>query len=318
MSVPLRVIRLTTLDPRPPAPASDATLRRRHRQRQEEVVVAGDEPRRALAAEGREPRRQVADQQVAGGLASHVQFVSHLEALRGQREHVNRALAGEQLGHQRPELVAEEPQPLDRFLVANAEPQRPTRSLVERRVRTRSRSLVEHDPNRHRRRAHAGHRPDVPVLVAGRKRDVARVEQRPRLLNRRRPTLENAGGRERPALRVADPLHSIGVPEWSRTRSEARIGSISRAGATVTARGCAASIRRTTSSLALATTDPCTPHRRSKARTVALSPRAGGRHSTSITGAPWDAIASANVGSPTFTAAKRASTSRCTPPSDPR
>ena len=32
-------------------------------------------------------------------------------------------------------------------------------------------------------------------------------------------------------------LHSIVVPEWSRTRAEERIGSISRAGATVTARG---------------------------------------------------------------------------------
>ena len=38
----------------------------------------------------------------------------------------------------RPEFVAEEPQPLDRLVVADAEPQRPARSLVERGERARS------------------------------------------------------------------------------------------------------------------------------------------------------------------------------------
>ena len=53
-------------------------------------------------------------------------------------EHVDRAAVLEQAREPRAELVAEEAQPLDRLVVADPEPQRPPRALVERRVRAPS------------------------------------------------------------------------------------------------------------------------------------------------------------------------------------
>ena len=109
----------------------------------------------------------------------------------------------------RPELVAEEPQPLDRLVVADAEPQRAARALVERRVRARAAALVGDHPDRHRRRADAGHRADMVVLVAGLDRDLAALEQPLGLGAVARPALEDRG-RQRAAAagRTRGPTRS--------------------------------------------------------------------------------------------------------------
>ena len=116
------------------------------------------------------------------------------------------AFASEELGHQRTKLVTEEAKAFDRLLVADAEPQRPAGALVERRVGTGARGLVEHDPYRHRRRADPGHRAHVTVLVARGEGNVSPGQHRPRLINRPRPPLEHARRDQRPPLRVTDPL----------------------------------------------------------------------------------------------------------------
>jgi hypothetical protein len=72
MSVPLRAIRQTRLEPATPPAAIDAALGGRHREVQEEVVVAGDEPRGLLTTDVRERREQRAHEEVARGLAAHV------------------------------------------------------------------------------------------------------------------------------------------------------------------------------------------------------------------------------------------------------
>ena len=71
----------------------------------------------------------------------------------------------------------------------------------------RAATLVLDDPDRHRRRADAGHRADVVVLVAGLERDLAALEQpRGRLARSGAQPSNTHGGEQRPPLRVADPL----------------------------------------------------------------------------------------------------------------
>ena len=139
-----------------------------------------------------------------GGLAAQVQLVAHVQALGGEPEDVDRPALLEHARQARAEVVAEEAQPLDRLVVADAEPQRPPGTLVERRERAPPDVL--HDPDRHRRRADARHRPDVAVLVARRERDLAARQQGLRLRSRVRPALEQHRGHERAPLRVAHAL----------------------------------------------------------------------------------------------------------------
>ena len=187
-------------------------LRGGHREAEEEVPVRRQEARGLLAAERREAGQQVADEQVAGRLAAHVQLVALVQALRRELEDLDRALAVDQPAHERAEVVAEEAQALDRLVGVGAEPQRLAGALVERREGARARRLVLDDPHRHRRRADAGHRADVVVLVAGRQADLALLDHR-------------AG-----AVAVVAPSPRTGWPRRARGAGDRRAGAARSAG----------------------------------------------------------------------------------------
>ena len=112
----------------------------------------------------------------------------------------------EQRAPARAELVAEEAQPLDRLVVADAEPQRPARALVQGRVRRADAAVLD---------------APTPASTASRRRSSARrgrARCRARARSRRaassarglvairRPALEHRRGAQRPPLRVADAL----------------------------------------------------------------------------------------------------------------
>ena len=104
----------------------------------------------------------------------------------------------------RAEVVAEEAQPLDRLVVADAEPQRPAGTLVQRRERAPPRR-----PPRPRPASTASRRPSS--ARRGRARCPARARSRrapagPPPRTRARPALEQHRGHERAPLRVAHPL----------------------------------------------------------------------------------------------------------------
>ena len=309
MSVPLRVIRTTTLEPADARAASDAHFAAAIvRFRKKWWLPAMNRAARSPPSAAN-PAQQVAHQQVAGGLAAHVQLVAHLQALRGQREHVDRALALEQPGERRTELVAEEPQPLDRLVVADAEPQRPPGPLVQRRVRPRAGRLVA--------------RPPTPASTASRlrssarrgrarcrvKRDLPRRQQPRRLFPVARPALEQARGDHRPALGSQTRPNSIAVPECSSVRP-CSTASTSPAGATATAAG-------------LVALDPLDGLVVGRARRARRDGPTGARARARYPGrrrpagatpprparCPGTRSASANRSSPTLTAATRVSTS---------
>ena len=125
--MPLRVIRLTIVDPVDALGGARRALGGRHRERQEEVVVAGDEARHAFGAEGGEAPGQELDQQRPGRLRAHVQLVAHLEALGREAEDVDRPFGLEETRQRRTRLVAEEDEALHRLVVADAEPERVSR-----------------------------------------------------------------------------------------------------------------------------------------------------------------------------------------------
>ena len=176
------------------------------------MPVRRQEARGLLAAERREARQQVADQQVAGRLAAHVQLVALVQALRRELEDLDRADPVDEAAHERAEVVAEEAQALDRLVGVGAEPQRLAGALVERREGARAGALVLDDPHRHRRRADAGHRADVVVLVAGGEADDALLDHR-------------AG-----AVAVVAPSPRTGRPRRARGAAGRRAGAARSAG----------------------------------------------------------------------------------------
>ena len=200
----------------------------------------------------------------------------------------------EQPRQRRPEPVAEEAQPLDRLVVADAEPQRPARAPRSASSR-RARAAVLDDPHRHRRRADAGHRPDVAVVVARLQRDLAALAAAAR-------------PRRGPAPSPRTPRRRAAPGAAGRTRAPTRSAAPSAAAArrAARARPCPpappsppAALRprcaRRTPRWRPATRSPCAPHSRVSAARIAASPPAGGRQSTSTTGAPWSRSASAKV-----------------------
>ena len=224
---------------------------------------------------------QVAHQQVAGRLAAHVQLVAHVQPLGGEPEDVDRPAVVEQPRQRRPELVAEEAQPLDRLVVADAEPQRAARALVERRERAHVRRPRRPRPaSTASRRRSSGRRGRARCRARARSRRAASSARG--LVAVGRPALEHRRREQRAPLRVADAL-----PRRSAARSAAAARRAARArpspaGATVTARGARASMpldglarwRRRSRS-------PCAPHSRVSTRQRSASPPAGGRQSTS-------------------------------------
>ena len=266
-------------------------------------MVAGDErarrPRRPSAANA---GGEVADQQVAGRLAAHVQLVAHVAGpARRARSTSIGPVALEQRAPGRAErrrgrsAGARPPRRRRRRTTASA------RALV-RASRTRARPrLVLDDPHRHRRRADAGHRADVAVLVARaparsrppRAARAARVAvARPALEQARRGERAAAAGRTRRS-------HAIGGPECRSMPSREPGNDVARRRDRRRARGAAPSIARDAprvgrrDALAVAA-----PQRLERAHGVRVA--AGRRAPVDLddVGAPWSRSASANAGQP--------------------
>ena len=271
-------------------------------------MVAGDEARGCLAADRRERRRELADQQVARGLAAHVQLVAHVEALRrrARRRRPGRDARAGARAADPSSSRKKRSRSIDSSSPTPNQSVRPGPSFSVEYAR-RARRLVLHHPDGHRRRADAGHRADVVVLVAGLERDLAALEQPLGLARGRAPSPRTrAAATQRAALRVADlrPLdrrpgvqqHAVARARRRRRRPARRSA---RAGAARSIRSTAAALRRGDR----VAVPP--PQARQQRRRASASPPAGGRQSTSTTGAPWARSASANVDSPRLTAATR-------------
>ena len=138
----------------------------------------------------------------------------------------------------RPRAVAEEAQALDGLVVADAEPERPPRPLVERRERAHAARLVLDDPDRHRRRADAGHRARRGRARCRSRGASRRGEQRARRRRGRRPS-PRTGRPRRSARRCGSHTRSqaIGGPGVQRARRRRARRSRRPRGATVSARG---------------------------------------------------------------------------------
>ena len=224
---------------------------------------------------------QLADQQVAGRLAAHVQLVAHVQALRGQPEDVDRPAVLEHARQPRPEVVAEEAQPLDRLVVADPEPQRPARALVERRERARADVASSTTQTGIDGEQTPVIGPTWSCSLPGLERDLAAREQRRRLLARRPPSPRT---RPRRAARGAAGRRRAPTRSAARRAAACRRAARARprpAGATVTRPRRAPSIAATARALAAATAAPCRPHSRVSTSSVPASPPAGGRQSTS-------------------------------------
>ena len=263
--------------------------------------------RDVLAALGRERGGEVADQQVARGLAAHVQLVAHLEALRGEREHVDRARrARAARASTGPSVVAEEAQALDGLVVADAEPERPPGPLVERRERPHAVASSSTTQTAIDGEQTPVIGPDVAVLVAGSQRDLAGAPA-----GARRPSRSPAQPSNRHAASSARRCgsHTL-VPRDRRARSagarrRARPATTSPARRDGQRPRPDASMRSTASALAARRARRGGPTAPRASASVAASPPAGGRQSTSTTSAPWSRSASAKPSRPTFTAATR-------------
>ena len=141
---------------------------RRHREVQEEEVVAGEEageidPARVL--ERRQMGQQVTQQQVGAALQPDVHVVPHVQALRGDAHHVDRSVGSDGVVEERSGHGREEPQPVDCGGRVAAEPCGVARPLVHRRERTVTPGRVLDDPDRLRRPdgGDHGHAGVVPV-----------------------------------------------------------------------------------------------------------------------------------------------------------
>ena len=119
-----------------------------------------------------------------------------------------------------------------------------------------------------------------------------------RLLAIARPALEHHGREHRPPLRIAHPLPRDRRPRVQQHPVAAARASTAPAGATVTACGVHASIRRTASALAVRPPSRAAPTAASARRASPRRrpPAAASRPAT--TGAPWSRSASANWSRP--------------------
>ncbi len=197
--------------------------------------------------------------------------------------------------------------PLDRLVVADAEPQRVARPLVERRERARARRPRPRRPRpastASRRRSSA---PTWPCSLPLRSATSPAAEQRRGASAVRRPALEQARRDQRAPLRVADALpldRRPGVQQHAVREAVDHLAGRRDRDAPAAARPRSAR------------PPPRWPPRRARrggpraaraGRRSAASPPAGGRQSTSSASAPCSRSAAPNDVSPTLTAAVRA------------
>ena len=209
----------------------------------------------------------------------------------------------------RPEVVAEEAQPLDRLVVADAEPQRPARALVQRRERAHA------APSSTTQTGIDGEQtpvigPTWPCSLPGASVTSPRSQQRGRRLARGRPALEHDRRQQRPPLRVADA-----VPRDRRPRVQQHARRAAGHDRRPPARRSPPAARsprspRPRAALAAATAVAVPAPQRGSARSsIDASPPAGGRQSTCD---DRRALVAQRVGersSPRFTASTRVRTS---------
>ena len=214
-STPLREISDTTLEPGH-LHRERRALGRRHRQVQEEVVVAGHEARRLLAADdgeraarSRSSRFPVAWERMCSSSPMFRPCAASPNTSIGPRCLEHRARRGPRSSRKKRSRATDSSSPTPNHSV------RPRPRSGSRRAPS---PVLDH-PDGHRRRADAGHRTDVRVLVAGGQRDLAALEQRRGLLARRRPALEHAAASN--ARRCGSHTRSqvIGGPECSSVPS---------------------------------------------------------------------------------------------------
>ena len=253
MSVPLRDIRCTTDDPATPAAASDAHLAAAIVSVRKKWWLPGHEARDLLPAVRREPgaRASAAAGCRSPGCACAARRPSAAPARRAPSTSIgpSRSSSARAAGPRRRggsagrSTASSSPTPNQSVS--------PGPSLsVEKRARAAPGVLD--DPDRHRRRADAGHRPDVAVLVPARERDLAVAQQRARRRRGRRPTPRTgtppraraAAGRTRAPTRSAGP--SAAAPDRARPGEDvARAARPSRpAAGTPSIRSTAAAVGR--------------------------------------------------------------------------
>ena len=253
-----------------------------------------------LAAERRERRREVAEQQVARRLAAHVQLVAHVQALGGEVEHVDRALAGRGGAASRGPTGrrGRTPGARARRVAAPNQSVLPGPSFRVEKARDRSRPRPPRPASTASTRRSSARR---GVLVAGSQRDLA-ARDAPR----------------RAARSVAQPSNTPPPVSARRCGSQTRSHSIGgpECSSNLRASPGPPSPRARQSPPAAPSPRSPPPHARSRRRSHRRaapqsgsaaprsgSPPAGGRQSTSTTDAPCARSASANVESPTLTAA---------------
>ena len=188
-------------------------------------MVAGQEPRELQPPAGRAgpPAAGAGCAQQAGrALGAHVHVVAHLDALRGQREQVDRARTALRTSAQhRAGDVAQEPQPVDGGGRVPAEPGRLARPLVDGGERPGAPRSVVDRQHRRRRPIAVAIGTTVSCSVGRLQPHVAVAQQRGRPLGTScGPALGHRGGPHRAAQRVADL-----VPARSRDRSAAAVRS---------------------------------------------------------------------------------------------
>ena len=187
-SVPLRAIATTIVEPSMSARGVERQLAGGHREVEEEVVVAADEPQALRhvvggVAGGHHRRGQVAQQHQRAGAVAVVRLVAHLQHLGEDPGDVDRPGRPHRVAEQRAEDRRHPPQPVEHLGPVGAVPQHLAEPLVERAVRAPSRRRVLEHEHPHRRRHHAGHRADRAAVVARLEGDRPRP---PRTARRRR------------------------------------------------------------------------------------------------------------------------------------
>ena len=303
-SVPLRAIATTMREPGMSRAASAAALpagidRLRKKWSLPEMNANTSAARADRLGGLEQVRGDLAQQQRGRRTVAVVALVAHLQRLRDEHRHVDRAVPAQRPGQRGREHPLHPAQPVDDLGRVGAEAQHLAEPLVQRAVGAAAVHGVLEHRHRHRRAHHAGHRPDGAARVARRERDAAGGGQPLGLLDGVGQALVDDGAEQRTA-------------HGSR-RAAPRSSAARRAG-TPAARGRArrAPGRRRPSAAGPSSTGGRTrrwPPRRGGPRRWrpgrSAVPATGGAQSTASDSAACWAMASSNSGTPAVTTTGR-------------
>ena len=154
-------------------------LAHRHRDVEEELIVAADEARgtrrarRALLAVRASDRRELAQQQARAGDVALMHLVAHGQPARDQRLERDAAGFAQRASERGPEHVADPAQAVEHLGVVAAEPHHLAEALVDRAIGAIAERLVLDHHQRLALRGQAGHRADRAKMVVGVEREGA-------------------------------------------------------------------------------------------------------------------------------------------------